>query len=502
MDDLYSIAQELGADDVQKRLKNAEALLQRSGTHVGIVGPVNCGKTTLLNGILQQQVCEPSLLPSQSLPLRVAFDRMADDERFECVHVFSREWGGTDAVMYEFSAERLLKEAHWVDELDVVFYLSPLSHFMTAEDKKAIASLGGMPVHVIATQCDRVAAQDMESAKVYAKKACERMNLAAPIFAGPDSWDAVSEQMRIALPATADLLAHRKAHQDMIKEQCRCLLIEHTHRLIEEENSNLASLLEQQEIQQRNARLASVTAGRICQEMKLRCSTAGNEMTEKVRAIGRKIDAFAQQMAAQGRQCRFDQAFRQRLAGQAEALVNEQLRTLEAQMKESLLSITSDAAAQNVLSERDLQSLGRNVDFAHGANHAIRFQQGTGNELPYMIQSAASVGAVSAFTLLSRMPTPWTIGVISASAIAGGAAYVFRNAASQTEKHEAAIKNWAAACVKELQTVLIPDIQRTYRALSDAMHEPPVDRSALDRAPVQPQRVSQLQAIADRLKAQ
>lgn len=500
MNNLNNIAQELGAVDVCKRLQKAETLAQRSQTHIGIIGPANCGKTTLINGILGQEVRKPSLVPSECLPLRVVFDRMADDERFECVHVFHREWGNTDTVLYEFTSEKILKDESWTDELDILFYLSPLSHFMTAEDKKAVQRFAGIPVQVIATQCDRVAGEDLEKAREFAKKACERMNLAEPICADPESWQNVSEKMRRALPLAAALVEIRKTHQDKIKECCREQLIGHIDQMIEAEQSNQQSLQEQYEAQLRKDKLTAMTGNRIYQEMKLRCSTASNDMVAQVRTSIQKIDGFAQQMIEEGRQCRFDEMFQQRLSKQADSLLNEQIHSLQSQMKVSLASIASDAVAQKTLDEKDLQSIKQSGNLPHGGDQRIRFDKSTGNEVSYLIQSVAGIGAVSAVTLLSRAPTPLSIGLIAASTVAGGAAYICRNAASRTARNEAAIRNWARSCTDEMQTVLIPNIQRIYKMISDTMHMPPIEQTAPDQMPAVSDKVVHLQAIAASLK--
>ncbi len=495
MNNLKNIAQEMGAANISRRIQRAETLISRNGKHVGIIGPVNSGKSTLINGILHQEVREPSVLPFDGLPLRVVFDRTIDDERFECVHVFQQEWSNADVVLYEFSSEKVLKDEQWIDELDIVFYLSPLSHFMTAEDKKAVQSFEGIPVHIIATQCDRVVADDAAKAKDFAVKACERLSLPAPIFADPNNWQSVSEKMRSALPITVELIEARKAHLTKIEKNCKRQLLDYIECMIEAEKSNQSALRAQGEAQLRKEELALAKANRICQEMKLRCSSSCNQMTELVRTSMREIDGFAQQMIAEGKKCRFDEAFRQQMSRKAEGKINELVLSIESKLKVSLESIISDALAQKVLTEKVLQVLKQNSNLPHNSQ-SIHFDKSSGNEFSYLIQSAMGVGAVSAATLLSHVTTPWTIGLIATSALAGGAAYFFRNELSRTSQSEDVIRNWARSCSEELQPSLCAAIQRAYQILSDAMHLPLVERTVSASVPAETEKATRLREIA------
>ena len=500
MNKLKNIAQELGADDVSLRIQKAEMLESRSQKHVGIIGAANCGKSTLINGILHREVRKPSVIPFDGLPLRVVFDRMTDDERFECVHVFQQEWSNADAVLYEFSSEKALKDEQWIDELDMLFYLSPLSHFMTAEDKKAVQSFEGIPVQIIATQCDRVAVEDVAKAQEFAIKACERIGLPAPIFSDPDNWQSVSEKMRSALPTTAELIEKRKEHVDKIEKSCRSHLVDYVERLIEAEESNQQLLQAQHEAQVREEKLALATANRIYQEMKLRCSSSSNEMVALVRKSIQEIDGFAQQLISEGKQCKFDETFRQRMPEQAESFLNEQILSIESNLKVGLNSIVADALAQMVLTEKDLQTFKQTENLSR-SSQKMYFDKGTGNELSYLLQSALGVGAVSAATLLSRATMPWAIGLITASTLAGGATYLLRNELTRTVKNEAVIRNWARSCSDELQSTAVPAIQRAYKTLSDAMQLPPVKQTASTSAPTETERAVRLRAIASGLKA-
>lgn len=500
MNNLKSIAQELGAADVSLRIQKAEMLVPRGQKHVGIIGPANSGKSTLLNGILKQEVRKPSVLPYDGLPLRVVFDRTADDERFECIHIFQKEWSNADVVLYEFSSDKVLKDERWIDELDILFYLSPLSHFMTAEDKKAVQRFEGIPIQIIATQCDRVAADDALKAKEFAVKACERIGLPAPIFAYPDDWQSVSEKMRSALPTTVELIEKRKAHLEKIKKSCKDQLIDRAERMIEAEKSNQQALQKQYEEQVRKEKLALAMADRIYQELKLRCSTASNGTAAQVRESIQKIEEFARQMITEGRQCKFDEAFRQRLPKEAEALLNEQILSIESKLKTSLDLIISEALVQKVLTKKDLQALKQDGNLPR-SQQEIRLNEGTGNELSYLLQSVVGVGAVSATTLISRASTPLTIGLIAASTVVGGATYLCRNEFSRMAKNETAIREWAHSCTNELQSKLVPFIQRTYQALGDAMHLPPVEQMASAAVPAESEKTARLRAIVSSLNA-
>lgn len=499
MNDLKNIAQEVGAVNISQRIQRAETLESRSEKHVGIIGPTNSGKSTLINGILGQEVRVPSVLPFNGLPLRVVFDRRMDDERFECVHVFQQEWSNADVVLFEFSSEKILKDEQCIDELDIVFYLSPLSHFMTAEDKKTVQSFEGIPVHIIATQCDRVSADDETKAKEYAVTACERMGLPTPIFADPDNWQSVSEKMRNALPITVKLIEARKVHLSKIEKSCKRQLLDCIERMIEAEKNKQSALKAQRETQLRKEELALATANRVYQEMKLRCSSSCNEMTELVRTSMKKIDGFAQQMIAEGKQCKFNESFCNHKSKEAEGKLDELMLFIESKLKASLESIISDALVQNVLTEKDLQVLKQNGNLSHNGQR-IHFDKSSGNEFSYLIQSALGVGAVSAATLLSHATIPWSIGLITTSALAGGAAFFFRNELSRTAKNEDAIRNWARSCLEDLQPKLFEAIQKAYQTISDAMHLPPVERTASTSVPDETEKVMRLQDIAAKLQ--
>ena len=505
MNSLKDLARELGAADILERLEKAEAMLNRNYTRVGIIGEPNSGKTTLINGIVGQEVREASIVPSEAPPMRVVFERMDDDRRFDCRQVFNKEWNSADVMIYEMKGGMSHDQDGLSDELDMVFYLSFVGRFMTLADRNNITeALGGIPVQVIATKCDEVAPEHIDAKrnremKQFANKACERLRLAPPIFADVNSWPSVSKEMRRLLPTQAELIEMRKKHRDEIMLGCKAQLAERVAQLLTEEKEKERQQQGRFEDQRRQEKLAEISGKKVYQEMRLRCSSAGNEVIAQARKGIQDIDAFAKKMVEEGRKCHFDSDFRQRFTTQADSQYGKLLNNASMKLQITFNEIATEALAKKMLDEDEMRALHQKFALPKDQSAGFQFDKSTGKEIPYLLQSAAGVGVVGLVSHLSSASMPLALSLVAASTLVGGATFAYRNTSARKTKGEESIREWVRSCSDELENVLIPQIRELYNIVSDALHALPIKKTA-SSAPAGPsERIQYLRKLSESL---
>ena len=101
-EELQAIADKAGRKDLTGTAsERIRQINERTKTGVFVTGGMNCGKTTVLNGITGTVLREPGLLSEKEKPLRVVFEKAEEENGFENRTVANREWNNEDAVLYE-----------------------------------------------------------------------------------------------------------------------------------------------------------------------------------------------------------------------------------------------------------------------------------------------------------------------------------------------------------------------------------------------------------------
>lgn len=500
MDRLKQLAQQLESIDVTNRLSQADALMSRAPIHVGIVGLPNSGKSNLINGLFHQEIRPVSVIPSSCPPLRIVFDRTEDDPRFECVHILNQEWNEAGAILYELSVEDIQAQKPWVDEMDMFFYLSPITRFMTSDDRNVLALLDGMPVKIIATKCDQVPAEDLEKNKGYIRSACERLHLSEPIFAMEDAWTTVSEEMRRALPTTSTLVEARTAHYEIIKERCRQLLIEQVQQLLAIEKRAQGDKNSAYIEQLRKYELDEATRNRQYKEMKLRCSNAGNETLAQISTAIQHIEAFGQKTIEDGQKCKFDAEFIAPLQEQLNRLLDDELRSISNLMNTRFSEISRDALQQDMITEAELRSILPQFQPTNIRQSNLNLEASGDSKTTHIVQGVGIVAAIGVISFIAHVPPALSVAALSGATIFAGGNYIQRTASDRTDAIEKEIRNWYQSCTMDLQATVTPTIQRIFQQLNDALHCPSVAKPTMSE-PVASERTQELQRLLSELQA-
>ena len=152
-EELQAIADKAGRKDLTGTAsERIRQINERTKTGVFVTGGMNCGKTTVLNGITGTVLREPGLLSEKEKPLRVVFEKAEEENGFENRTVANREWNNEDAVLYEMKLDDILEEdgkpKHILDLADVVFYVISAVAPFTAADMEAVRALSFLKVQV------------------------------------------------------------------------------------------------------------------------------------------------------------------------------------------------------------------------------------------------------------------------------------------------------------------------------------------------------------------
>ena len=204
------IAKAVGAKEtVFALIEAAEHSDDSEYTSVAFIGAQNSGKTSVINSIVGKELREASNISDDSeKPMRVAFEKMPSDDRFDCFDVYDQAWNGESAILYEIkNTDAFINEdiQPIMYNVDVAFYLISALQAFTAEDVRTINLLKDYNVKIVLTKLDAIEEDSKEKVLQYVTGMCEKLGLDSPIVFQKEQADENSRLFRDSLPTFSKL---------------------------------------------------------------------------------------------------------------------------------------------------------------------------------------------------------------------------------------------------------------------------------------------------------
>lgn len=216
-DEWMEIAEKMECMDEFEHLKEiVKDIFERSKTGVFITGARNSGKTTILNGITGRQIREPSILVEEAKPLRVSFDLVEEDSRFECHVAANKSWNEEDVVLYEVTVEEALQ---FLKLADVIYYVVSAAAPFTKEDVEAIKSMSCLKVKVVLNKMNLVDGESKEKVIAYANGISENLGLGSVLIVDSNDWEATAKAFRYGLPTFSERQMIRERYSRWMQNQ-------------------------------------------------------------------------------------------------------------------------------------------------------------------------------------------------------------------------------------------------------------------------------------------
>lgn len=149
---LYEMAEMLKqAALAQKTAALVQLIKSQEFTNIAVTGARNSGKTTFINEIIGSRVREPGALDENEKPLRISFEPVQEDERYNCLFVANPPWHDLKAILYELREEQLFKVDESEDMFlpDMVFYITSASSPLGKEEIDALKALAPLKRQVV-----------------------------------------------------------------------------------------------------------------------------------------------------------------------------------------------------------------------------------------------------------------------------------------------------------------------------------------------------------------
>ena len=227
---------------VEKTEALVELIRKQEFTHIAVTGARNSGKTTFINESIGREVWEPGTLDEDEKPLRISFEPVQEDERFNCLFVSSPPWRDLKAILYElrenilFNDNVLSKDMY---ALDMVFFVISATAPFGKDDVNALKALAPLKRQVVVNGMHQVDDVNREKVLNYISKINDSLGLPPVIIleSGKDFGKAV----RSLIPAYVEL-------QELREKKCRDLckkMLEMLELTVRNEIENLAETTQQ-----------------------------------------------------------------------------------------------------------------------------------------------------------------------------------------------------------------------------------------------------------------
>ena len=492
-EEMQAIADKAGRKDLTGTAsERIRQINERTKTGVFVTGGMNCGKTTVLNGITGTVLREPGLLSEKEKPLRVVFEKAEEENGFENRTVANREWNNEDAVLYEMKLDDILEEdgkpKRILDLADVVFYVISAVAPFTAADMEAVRALSFLKVQVVLNKMDLLDEDSSDQVEDYAEKICAGLGVPAPMVLKDVRWDQAAKTFRRALPSWKERELLRREHMEAVRREAAGELEEAIREQIrgaavksrQDMEEHARKTLETQEQQALWRRLRAQMLER-CDEL----LTKVRENTERAQA------AVSEELYASAREAQFDEDWIRKqiprlMEEKIQSLAESQKEQIETRMREDCRDMMKRAVNLGLTTGFDLTD----ADFVlmtsvtkPGYRLQIEKAKYSGG-FPDPARNWDRGGTVPAAA------DPTTLGVVGTVAAAGigGSAYLKDKKEKSEKLWEQQIREYSRMNLRNLGDALSASVRDYYGKLADtirkraeALQPPQTDESAAQR---------------------
>lgn len=215
---LRSVAERAGCADVARKAEQtADNLLKQKRIKAVVTGMRGSGKTTLLNQMVNSHVREPGNMDDEEKPLRVSFEPMEDDERYDCKLVVNREWNSRDAILYELRDYEVYDDGALtpeMDDKDIVFFMIAANAPFNINEVRILKALSPFRRQVVLTSLDVIKPEEKRKILEYVDKINASLAL-PPVYVWEEDKD-VGRDLRNLMPVWDESSELRQKRIDAI----------------------------------------------------------------------------------------------------------------------------------------------------------------------------------------------------------------------------------------------------------------------------------------------
>ena len=222
----YDIAEYLECPAVVREKEIlAKKITESDKTVVVVTGMRSSGKTVVINEMVGYEVREPGNRDENEKPLRVSFEPIEKDDRYECILVVDHEWNELDAVIYEFREEQMLADGSLTENAwmsDKVFFVISATAPFNIDEINFLKALGNVNCQIIVNGISIVKEQDRSKVKEYISKINTSLGLPTPLYL--EDGVNFSKMVRSSLPAYDELKENRSHKLTVLTGELETLL--------------------------------------------------------------------------------------------------------------------------------------------------------------------------------------------------------------------------------------------------------------------------------------
>lgn len=297
---LYDVACAVNQKEfVEKMTALVKTINTQEFTNVAVTGLRNSGKTTFINEAIGSEVWEPGAMDEDEKPLRISFEPVSEDEKFNCVLLANRPWHDLKAIIFELREETLINGNDLSKDmypLDMVFFIISATAPFRSEEVNFLKALSLIKCQVVVNNISLVREAEREKVINYIATVNNSLGLPPVIFL--ESGQQFGKLVRSLVPTYMEL-------QELHEQKCAVLFKRTLDTL---EQAARKELIAQEEVDLKAEKTFSIETD----ELKSSCYTLRMDVEDYKRAAVERVtgrlssyrESIVNEIIAQSKQTR------------------------------------------------------------------------------------------------------------------------------------------------------------------------------------------------------